>query len=138
MTQRTIEGTTPFDGDATLGRVAAFRLAILTTAIGVFAFAAGPFAGIPGSMLAAFAGAGLAPRVVAEIESATHKSWPLGSEAFRRNLVKLTARRLEPAKRGRPRKELAAAKMPSAQAEGAVPAAGHRPRASARTRFTTS
>lgn len=48
-------------GDATLGRVAAFRLAILATAIGVFAFAAGPFAGIPGSMLAAFAGAGIVP-----------------------------------------------------------------------------
>ena len=48
-------------GDATLGRVAAFRLAILTTAIGVFAFAAGPAAGIPGSMLAAFAGAGIVP-----------------------------------------------------------------------------
>lgn len=48
-------------GDATLGRVSAFRLAILATAIGVFAFAAGPFAGIPGSMLAAFAGAGIVP-----------------------------------------------------------------------------
>ena len=48
-------------GDATLGRVAAFRLTILATAIGVFAFAAGPVAGIPGSMLAAFAGAGILP-----------------------------------------------------------------------------
>ncbi len=48
-------------GDATLGRVAAFRLAIFATAIGVFAFAAGPAAGIPGSMLAAFAGAGIVP-----------------------------------------------------------------------------
>ena len=48
-------------GDATLGRVAAFRLAIFATAIGVLAFAAGPFAGIPGSMLAAFAGAGILP-----------------------------------------------------------------------------
>ena len=45
---------------------------------------------------------------VAEIEAATHKSWPLGSEAFRRSLVKLTSRRLEPAKRGRPRKDPAA------------------------------
>ena len=44
------------------------------------------------------------PVLVAEIESATHKSWPLGSDAFRRSLVKLTARRLEPARRGRPRK----------------------------------
>lgn len=48
-------------GDATLGRVAAFRLAILATALGVFAFASGPAAGIPGSMLAAFAGAGIVP-----------------------------------------------------------------------------
>jgi len=48
-------------GDATLGRVAAFRLAIFTAAIGVLAFAAGPVAGIPGSMLAAFAGAGIVP-----------------------------------------------------------------------------
>jgi MFS transporter, PPP family, 3-phenylpropionic acid transporter len=48
-------------GDATLGRVAAFRLAIFATAIGVFTFAVGPFAGIPGSMLAAFAGAGIVP-----------------------------------------------------------------------------
>ena len=48
-------------GDATLGRLAAFRLAIFATAIGVFAFAAGPVAGIPGSMLAAFAGAGIVP-----------------------------------------------------------------------------
>jgi len=48
-------------GDATLGRVAAFRIAIFATAIGVFAFAAGPVAGIPGSMLAAFAGAGIVP-----------------------------------------------------------------------------
>jgi len=48
-------------GDATLGRVAAFRLAIFATAIGVFTFAIGPFAGIPGSMLAAFAGAGIVP-----------------------------------------------------------------------------
>ena len=48
-------------GDATLGRVAAFRLAIFAAAIGVCAFAAGPVAGIPGSMLAAFAGAGILP-----------------------------------------------------------------------------
>jgi len=48
-------------GDATLGRVAAFRLAIFAAAIGVLAFAAGPVAGIPGSMLAAFAGAGIVP-----------------------------------------------------------------------------
>ena len=46
----------------------------------------------------------VAAALVAEIESATHKSWPLGSEAFRRSLGKLTVRRLEPAKRGRPSK----------------------------------
>ena len=43
--------------------------------------------------------------LVATIESATQKSWPLGSEAFRRGLGKLTSRRLEPGRRGRPRKE---------------------------------
>ena len=42
--------------------------------------------------------------VMTEIESATHKSWPLGSEGFRRSLGKLTTRRLEPARRGRPAK----------------------------------
>ena len=46
--------------------------------------------------------------LVAEIESATQKSWPLGSEAFRRGLGKLTSRRLEPGRRGRPRKETTA------------------------------
>ena len=48
-------------GDATLGRVAAFRLAVIATSLGVFAFASGLAAGIPGSMLAAFAGAGIVP-----------------------------------------------------------------------------
>ena len=40
----------------------------------------------------------------ASIDQATHKAWALGSEAFRRSLTKLTERRLEPAKRGRPSK----------------------------------
>ncbi|MEY4388399.1 MAG: permease of the major facilitator superfamily [Chloroflexota bacterium] len=48
-------------GDATLGRVATFRLALFATATGVLLFAAGPFAGIPGTALAAFAGAGIVP-----------------------------------------------------------------------------
>jgi len=48
-------------GDAVLGRANAFRLAIIAAAIGVALFAAGPFAGIPGAALAAFAGAGLVP-----------------------------------------------------------------------------
>jgi MFS family permease len=36
-------------GDAVLGRAAAFRLALLLAAVGVAAFAAGPFAGIGSS-----------------------------------------------------------------------------------------
>ena len=43
--------------------------------------------------------------LIAEIEAATRKAWPLGSEEFRRRLGKLTDRRLEPARRGRPRKQ---------------------------------
>ncbi len=41
---------------------------------------------------------------ITEIESATRKAWPLGSEEFLRRLAKLTSRRLEPQRRGRPRK----------------------------------
>jgi putative transposase len=44
--------------------------------------------------------------LIADIEAATRKAWPLGSEEFRRRLGKLTDRRLEPARRGRPRKLL--------------------------------
>lgn len=51
----------------------------------------------------------LSHEMKAEIESATNKSWPLGSEEFLRRLSKLTSRRLEPARRGRPRKATAAA-----------------------------
>ena len=50
------------------------------------------------------ADASLPAELAGEIESATHKAWPLGSEEFRRRLGKLTSRRLEPARRGRPRK----------------------------------
>ena len=38
------------------------------------------------------------------IELATRKGWALGSESFKRQLEKHTARRLQPAKRGRPPK----------------------------------
>jgi putative transposase len=38
------------------------------------------------------------------IEEATHKGWALGSEAFKARLAKLTPRRLQPARRGRPAK----------------------------------
>jgi PPP family 3-phenylpropionic acid transporter len=48
-------------GDAVLGRSAAFRLAVISAAIGVVLFAIGPYAGLPGAALAAFAGAGLVP-----------------------------------------------------------------------------
>jgi len=48
-------------GDAVLGRSTAFRLAVISAAIGVVLFAVGPFAGLPGAALAAFAGAGLVP-----------------------------------------------------------------------------
>jgi putative transposase len=46
--------------------------------------------------------------LIADIEAATRKAWPLGSEEFRRRLGQLTDRRLEPARRGRPRKQPAA------------------------------
>ncbi len=43
-------------------------------------------------------------RQVEAIELATWKGWALGSESFKRQLEKQTARRLQPAKRGRPLK----------------------------------
>lgn len=46
-------------------------------------------------------------RIAQAIEEATHKGWALGSEAFKAGLSKLTPRRLQPARRGRPRKEAA-------------------------------
>lgn len=54
----------------------------------------------------------LTPALVEDIEAATRKAWPLGSDEFLRSLAKLTARRLEPAKRGRPRKSAASARGP--------------------------
>lgn len=41
-------------------------------------------------------------RTAEAIEAATRKAWALGSEAFRASLAKLTDRRLQPARRGRP------------------------------------
>lgn len=43
-------------------------------------------------------------RMAQAIEEATHKGWVLGSDAFKAGLTKLTERRLQPARRGRPRK----------------------------------
>jgi PPP family 3-phenylpropionic acid transporter len=48
-------------GDAVLGRASAFRLALVSAAVGVILFAVGPYEGIPGAALASFAGAGLVP-----------------------------------------------------------------------------
>ena len=42
--------------------------------------------------------------LVEEIETATQKAWALGSEDFKRQLAKLTPRRLSPVARGRPSK----------------------------------
>ena len=44
------------------------------------------------------------PELTAAIEAATHKGWALGPEAFQASLSKLTQRRLQPARRGRPRR----------------------------------
>lgn len=41
-------------------------------------------------------------RMAETIEAATRKAWALGSEAFKASLAKLTDRRLQPARRGRP------------------------------------
>ncbi len=44
------------------------------------------------------------PKIAESIEAATRKAWALGSEAFKSSLGKLTDRRLQPARRGRPPK----------------------------------
>ncbi len=44
------------------------------------------------------------PKKAAAIEAATRKSWALGGEEFKLSLSKLTDRRLQPARRGRPPK----------------------------------
>ena len=67
-----------------------------------------------------------APKMADAIGEATRKAWALGSEAFRASLAKLTDRRLEPARRGRPRKPAQVAgpaeagKPVTARAAGAV------------------
>lgn len=45
-----------------------------------------------------------AQSLMAAIEAATHKGWVLGSDRFKAALAKLTPRRLQPARRGRPPK----------------------------------
>lgn len=44
------------------------------------------------------------PSLMAAIEAATHKGWALGSDHFKAALAKLTPRRLQPTRRGRPPK----------------------------------
>ena len=46
----------------------------------------------------------LSAKDIAQLTEATHKSWLLGSAAFKVEIAKLTERRVEPAKPGRPRK----------------------------------
>lgn len=58
------------------------------------------------------------------IEQATNRGWALGSAAFKASLAKLTDRRLQPARRGRPPKALPrAASMPDGQAVRKTPRA---------------
>lgn len=47
---------------------------------------------------------GLSSSQVNTINDATNKAWVLGSDAFKNAMSKLTERRVEPARRGRPRK----------------------------------
>jgi hypothetical protein len=42
--------------------------------------------------------------LIEKIETATWKAWVLGSDKFKKQLEKLTPRRLHPVKRGRPPK----------------------------------
>ncbi|MBI3283705.1 MAG: transposase [Burkholderiales bacterium] len=49
--------------------------------------------------------ASLPEREMRELTLATLKGWMLGSDAFKAEMSKLTARRVEPIKRGRPRKQ---------------------------------
>lgn len=60
-------------------------------------------------------------KLVDAIELATHRGWVLGSDAFKGILAKLTDRRLQPARRGRPPKPFAlAVPDPAAPAGGAA------------------
>ncbi len=68
-----------------------------------------------------------ASKVVEAIDDATRKAWALGSDAFRASLAKLTGRRLEPARRGRPRKTVSDAgpvKSGSISGTAAAPRSG--------------
>ncbi|MEB0139709.1 MULTISPECIES: transposase [unclassified Undibacterium] len=47
---------------------------------------------------------GITEQQLALLREATHKAWLLGSASFEAEMAKLTARRLQPHKRGRPRK----------------------------------
>jgi putative transposase len=51
---------------------------------------------------------GLASYEITAFTDATMKGWLLGSDAFKLEMVKLTERRVEPIKRGRPRKQVSA------------------------------
>lgn len=74
------------------------------------------------------------PKTAAAIEAATRKAWALGGEAFKGELAKLTDRRLQPARRGRPPKPAAAAPDTLAAAGLPAPASGSSVPASARPR----
>lgn len=63
---------------------------------------------------------------IAEIEAATRKAWPLGPEEFLRRLAKLTSRRLEPQRRGRPRKVLVSEESQSKVSAERESSAGHK------------
>lgn len=59
-------------------------------------------------------------KVADAIEQATSRGWALGSQAFKASLAKLTDRRLQPARRGRPAKtEVRAAPLPALTGDGA-------------------
>lgn len=62
------------------------------------------------------------------IDLATHRGWALGSAAFKASLAKLTDRRLQPARRGRPPKAKPAA-APARTANAAAPQVGKSGRA---------
>ncbi len=51
------------------------------------------------------------------LADATHKGWVLGSEAFQAALARLTDRRLQPARRGRPRKDVSPDPAPRSDAD---------------------
>jgi putative transposase len=46
----------------------------------------------------------LKPEEIEEIRAATNKGWILGTESFKQSIAKLTSRRLDPIKKGRPKK----------------------------------